>query len=99
MRMHPIQVGLVLNKPSWGGFFLEKFKGTSVPHFLIGLYERHEYGLKFAELSHYAPEMVKDMRSKTSLIVATLGRASSKEGRTAMLIGDMDISRLMVYVL
>ena len=97
--MHPIQVGLVFKKPSRGGFFLEKFKGTSIPHFETGLYERHEYGLKFAELSHYAPEMVKDMRSKTSLFVATLGRASSKEGRTAMLIGDMDISRLMVYVL
>ena len=33
-----------------------------------------------------------------SLFVAGLGRASSKEGRFAMLIGDMDISSLMVYV-
>ena len=33
-----------------------------------------------------------------SLFVAGLGRASRKEGRAAMLIGDIDISRLMVYV-
>ena len=32
-----------------------------------------------------------------SLFVAGLFRLSSKEGRAAMLIGDMDISRLMVY--
>ena len=33
-----------------------------------------------------------------SLFVAGLGRASRKEGRVTMLTGDMDISRLMVYV-
>ena len=33
-----------------------------------------------------------------SLFVAGLGRVSSKEGRVAMLIGDMDISRLIAYV-
>ncbi|XP_049367942.1 uncharacterized protein LOC125832791 [Solanum verrucosum] len=33
-----------------------------------------------------------------SLFVAGLSRLSSKQGRVAMLIGDMDISRLMVYV-
>ena len=42
--------------------------------------------------------MVKDMKIKMSLFVAGLGRASSKEGRAAMLIDDMDISKLMVYV-
>ncbi|XP_049373843.1 uncharacterized protein LOC125838859 [Solanum verrucosum] len=39
-----------------------------------------------------------DMRSRISSFVAGLGRLSSKEGREAMLIRDMDISRLMVYV-
>ena len=38
------------------------------------------------------------MRSRIILSVAILGRASKKEGKVAMLIGDMDISRLMVYV-
>ena len=33
-----------------------------------------------------------------SLFVAGLSRQSSNEGRDAMLIGDMDIARLMVYV-
>ncbi|KAK4713531.1 hypothetical protein R3W88_019438 [Solanum pinnatisectum] len=42
--------------------------------------------------------MVADMRSRMSLFVAGLSRLSSKEGRAAMLIGDMDISRLMAHV-
>ena len=46
----------------------------------------------------YNSEIFKDMRTKMSLVVADLGRALSKEGRIVMLIGDMDISRLMVYV-
>ena len=58
----------------------------------------HKYMLKFNQLSRYAPGMVKDIRSRMSLFVGGLGRASSKEGRVAMLIGDMDISRLKVYV-
>lgn len=52
----------------------------------------YEYGLKFNQLSRYASEMVKDMRSKMRLLVASLGRASSKEGGAATLISDMDIS-------
>ncbi|XP_049382747.1 uncharacterized protein LOC125847084 [Solanum stenotomum] len=58
----------------------------------------HEYGLKFTQLSRYAAEMVANMRSRMSLFVVGLSCLSSKEGRVAMLIGDMDISRLMVYV-
>ena len=57
-----------------------------------------EYGLKVIYLSRYAPEIVKDLRSRMSLLVTSLGRALCKEGRVVMLIGDMDISRLMVYV-
>ncbi|XP_015068749.1 uncharacterized protein LOC107013324 [Solanum pennellii] len=38
------------------------------------------------------------MRSRMSLFVAGMGHPSSKESRAAMLIGDMDISRLMVYM-
>uniref|UniRef100_M1DTE7 Gag-pol protein n=1 Tax=Solanum tuberosum TaxID=4113 RepID=M1DTE7_SOLTU len=43
--------------------------------------------------------MVADMKSKMSLFVVGLAHLSSKEGRAVMLIGVMDISRLMVYVL
>ena len=42
--------------------------------------------------------MVKDKRSRISLFVAGLGRALSKEGRAVMFIGDIEISRIMVYV-
>lgn len=42
--------------------------------------------------------MVAVMRNRMSLVVAGLSYMFSIEGRAAMLIGDMDISRLMVYV-
>ncbi|XP_049380766.1 uncharacterized protein LOC125845293 [Solanum stenotomum] len=43
-------------------------------------------------------KMVVDMRNWISLFVAGLSHLSSKEGKAAMLIRDMDIARLMVYV-
>ena len=49
-------------------------------------------------MSLYNPEMVKDMRSRMSLFVAGLGRASRKEGSDEILIGDMNSFMLMVYV-
>ena len=58
----------------------------------------HEYGIKFTQLTRYDPEMVKDMRRRMSYIVSGLDRASSKEYRATMFIGDMYISRLMVYM-
>ncbi|WMV46651.1 hypothetical protein MTR67_040036 [Solanum verrucosum] len=39
-----------------------------------------------------------DMMSMMSLFVAGLSRLLSKEGKASMLIGDMDIERLMIYV-
>ena len=39
-----------------------------------------------------------DMRSRLSLVVASFGRSSSKEGKETVLVGDMDILRLMFYV-
>ncbi|XP_049394787.1 uncharacterized protein LOC125859106 [Solanum stenotomum] len=85
----------------FGCFFPRELKEAKVREFLTLKQESlsvHEYGLKFTQLSCYAPEMVADMRSKMSLIVVGLSRLSSKEGRAAMLIRDMDISRLMVCV-
>ena len=58
----------------------------------------HDYGLKFTQLSLYALEIVKDMRSGMSSFIGGLGGASRKEGIVTMLIGDMVISRLVVYV-
>ncbi|WMV38249.1 hypothetical protein MTR67_031634 [Solanum verrucosum] len=58
----------------------------------------HEYSLKLIQLSHYAPEIVADIRSRMSLFVAGLFRLSSKEEKAVMLIGDMDIVRLMIHV-
>ena len=56
----------------------------------------HENGLKFTQLSLYAPEMVKDIRRRMSFFVVRLGSLSSKEGRATMLIRDIDISSLIV---
>lgn len=42
--------------------------------------------------------MVADMRSRVTFFVIGLSRLSSKRGRGAIVIGDMDILRLMVYV-
>ncbi|KAH0710411.1 hypothetical protein KY284_011838 [Solanum tuberosum] len=81
-----------------GCFFPRELKEAKVREFLTLKQDSlsvHEYGLKFTQLSRYTPEMVADMRGMMSLFVASLGRLSSKEGRAAMLIGDMDISRLM----
>ena len=58
----------------------------------------HKNGLKFTQLPCYSLKMVKDMGSRMSLFVIGLGCASTKESWAAMLIVDMDISRLMVYV-
>ncbi|KAG5594468.1 hypothetical protein H5410_035700, partial [Solanum commersonii] len=52
--------------------------------------------IAFLTLKHEFMSMVADMRSKMSLFVAGLYRLSSKEGKAVMLIGDMDIARLMI---
>ena len=51
----------------------------------------YEYGLKFTQVSLYAPEMVKNIMSRMSLFVAHLGHFSSKEVRETMIIVDMYI--------
>ena len=58
----------------------------------------YEYSLKFAQLSRYAPEMVVEMRSKIILFIDGLSCQPRKEGKAAMLIGNMDIAKLMIHV-
>ncbi|KAH0724869.1 hypothetical protein KY284_000734 [Solanum tuberosum] len=82
-------------------FFPQELKKAKVREFLTLKKDSlivHEYGLKFTQLSRYATEMVANMKSRMSLFVVGSSRLSSEEGKVAMLIGDMDISRLMVYV-
>ncbi|XP_049344101.1 uncharacterized protein LOC125808444 [Solanum verrucosum] len=43
-------------------------------------------------------DMVADMRSRMSSYVAGLSRQSSKEGKAAMLIGDIDLARFMIHL-
>lgn len=50
-----------------------------------------EYDLKFRE-------QVSDMRKMMSFFVHGLGRLLAKEGKTTLLIGDMDIPRIMTHV-
>ncbi|WMV54708.1 hypothetical protein MTR67_048093 [Solanum verrucosum] len=56
-----------------------------------------EYDLKFNELSKYDPTMVVNSRAKNSMFVSSVSEMVVKECPTAMIIHDMDISRLMRY--
>ncbi|XP_049362758.1 uncharacterized protein LOC125827503 [Solanum verrucosum] len=97
----PIVSWAVFQKAFLGFLFPHELREAKVGEFLTLKQEFmsvHEYSLKFTQFSHYASEMVADMRSRMSLFVAGLSHLSSKEGKAAMLIGDMDISGLMIHV-
>lgn len=57
-----------------------------------------EYGLKFMQLSHYAPEMAVDMRNRMGLYFDKLNKWPKKDRRGAMLLSDIDVGRLIIYV-
>ena len=68
MRMYHIRIGLALKKLSWG-IIPRELKEDNVRDFLTIKKDSlivHEYGLKFTQLSRYAPKMVTDMRSTMS---------------------------------
>lgn len=85
-----------------GHFFSRELKEAKVREILNLKQESmsvHEYSFRFTQLSCYASDMVAyNMRSIMNLFVVGLSHMTNKEGREAMLIGDMDIARLMTYV-
>lgn len=57
-----------------------------------------EYALKFHQLSRYAPNLVVDMRVRMKKFTSRLSRDPILESKAALLIKDMDISRLVVHM-
>lgn len=57
----------------------------------------NEYFLKFTYLARYAPHVVADSWSKMSKFMSGVFESMIKKCRTAMLIKEMDLDRLMVY--
>ena len=57
-----------------------------------------EYGLKFNQVSRYAPHMVADSRAYMNKCLYGVLDLVKTEWRNAMLLGDMNISRIMTHV-
>ena len=57
----------------------------------------HEYGLKFNQLSKKAPHMVAYSRPQMNKFLYGVSDLVKTECRNAMLLGDMNISRLMTH--
>ncbi|WMV08891.1 hypothetical protein MTR67_002276, partial [Solanum verrucosum] len=56
-----------------------------------------KYGLKFNQLSRYDPHMVADSRARLNKFLYGVSDLVKTECRNAMLLGDMNISRLMTH--
>ena len=54
-----------------------------------------EYGLKFNQLSRYSPHMVADSKSQMKKFLYGVLDLVKTECKNAMLLGDINISRLM----
>ena len=56
-----------------------------------------EYGLKFNQLSRYGPHMVADSRAQMNKFLYGVLDLVKTECRNAILLGDMNISRIMTH--
>jgi len=56
-----------------------------------------EYGLKFTQLSRYAPHMVADSRAQMNKFMYGVSNLVNTECRNAILLEDMNISRIMAH--
>ena len=56
-----------------------------------------EYGLKFNKLSRYAPYMVIDSKAQMNKFLYGVSNFVKIECRNAMLLGDINITRLMTH--
>ena len=56
-----------------------------------------EYGLKFNQLSRYAPHMVADSRAQMNKFLYGVSDLVKTECRNTRLLGDINISRLMTH--
>ena len=56
-----------------------------------------EYGLKFNKLSKYAPHIVADSMAQINKFLFGVLDLVKSECRSVMLLGDMNISRLMTH--
>ncbi|PHU00427.1 Polyubiquitin [Capsicum chinense] len=82
------------------GFFPREMREDKIEEFMNlkqGLMTVKEYCLKFNQLSKYAPNLIADRRSIMSKFVTRISGLVVKKRRTAMLIEDMDIARMMIH--
>ena len=56
-----------------------------------------DYGLKFNQLSRYAPHLVADSRAQMIKFLYGVPDLVKTKCKNAMLLGDMNISRLMTH--
>ena len=64
---------------------------------LRGVMSVQEYSLKFTQLSKYVPTMVANPRVRMNKSVIGVSSSVEKECCMAVILNDMDISRIMVY--
>ena len=79
-----------------GSFFPRELREAKIREFFTlnpECINVHGYNLKFTQLSFYALKVVVLMRNMMSLFVTGWSCQSSKEGKTTMLIGDMNLAR------